>query len=54
VKKIDGHTVFTNDKDMDMWRKPWQFMYDAMLPADADTSFEHREFQHMIDNKRHA
>ena len=44
AKKIEGHTMFMGDKDMDNWRKPWKFMYDIMLPADAESSFEHREF----------
>ena len=44
AKKIDGHTMFNCDKDMDNWRKPWKFMYDIIMPANADSSFEHREF----------
>lgn len=44
AKKIDGHTMFNQDKDMEMWRDPWKFMYDIMIPANAESSFEHREF----------
>ena len=54
AKKIDGHTMFNQDKDMEMWRDPWKFMYDIMLPANAESSFEHREFQKMLEQKRAA
>ena len=52
AKKIDGHTMFNQDKDMETWRNPWKFMYDVMLPADAESSFEHREFQQVLEDKR--
>ena len=54
TKKIDGHTMFSCDRDMDNKRNPWKFMYDVMLPADVESSFEHREFQELLEGKRLA
>ena len=44
--------MFSCDRDMDNKRNPWRFMYDVMLPANADSSFEHREFQELLEGKR--
>ena len=33
-KKIEGHTLFNQDKEMDLWRPPWKIICDGILPPD--------------------
>ena len=54
-KKIEGHTLFNQDKEMDLWRPPWKIICDGILPPtenDALPTFENKIFRSILRKKQ--
>ena len=54
-KKIEGHTLFDQDKEMDLWRPPWKIICDGILPPtenDAPPTFENKIFRSILRKKQ--
>ena len=53
-KKIEGFTLFNQDKEMDLWRPPWKIICDGIMPPEYDSNptFENKIFRTILRKKQ--